>query len=56
LSLDYFYTVDQLCSSPVLLNEVELVVVLGIEITDVTLCCDELLKVRLLILKVGLYE
>ena len=48
--------VDQLCSSPVLLNEVELTVIFGIVITDVTPGCDELLQVRLLIHKIKLCE
>ena len=49
-------SVDQLCSPLVLLNEVKLTMVLRIEITDVTSHCNELLQVRLLILKIKLHE
>jgi len=47
--------IDQLCSSP-LLHKIQLAVILGIEITDVTLRGDVLLQVRLLVLEVRLCE
>jgi hypothetical protein len=48
--------IDQLRSSPVLLNKIQLAVILGIEITDVTPRGDVLLQVRLLVLEIGLCE
>lgn len=46
----------QLRSSPVLFNKVQLTVIFGIEITDVTPRGDVFLQVRLLVLEIRLCE
>ena len=48
--------IDQLHSSPVLLNKIQFTVILRIEITDVTPRSDVFLQVRLLVLKIRLCE
>ena len=48
--------VTELCGPLVLLNKVSLTMILWIEVTNVAMTCDELLKVRLLVLKVRLCE
>ena len=48
--------IDQLHSSPVLLDKIQLTVILTIEITDVTLRSDVFLQVRLLVLEIRLCE
>jgi hypothetical protein len=46
--------IPELCCTPVHLNEIEFAVVLGVEIANMTLVCDEFLKRRFLICKIRL--